>query len=282
MREAVLEVPGAVTRPNTPVGVEKSDNHKTAEHREDLAFSKWWQSFSSLWDRTIEVVLLKRALAGVGDETCAVDVGCGDMSLFGRGLLNLPKRYFGIEPNRRLLREARKRFPSAKLICSRGSSSHFGVQCADVILSLWVLHISGEIPSIIRECRRVGRSQSKLVITLPDLNSQLYSEIRKLTGILFPRSHIPDPDELLREHHALVFKALEGCNYEITHFSGTVFLPREPSDRITPLIDFVHWLLPNRSPLDRLLQHARAEAKDFATMSSPLEDKGLLIEASLP
>lgn len=282
MREAILDVRVEAAEPQAFQVVERSDYHRPPDHREDLIFSTWWLAFSILWDRTIEVSLLKRAIEDAGHGARMVDVGCGDMTLFARGFLNLPAHYLGVEPNQRLLTKAKRQFPNASLISSGGTSLHVGSDQADLVLCLWVLHISDEIPSLLKECGRIGRRGSKLIITIPDLNSELYSEVHRLTGRMFPESQISSPNAVLGEQHGLLFNELAGCDYKITRFSGSVSLPREPANRIMPLIDFAQWLLPSGLQLNPLLQRACAHVDDFADLPSVLQDKGLLIEATLP
>lgn len=152
-------------------------------------------------------------------------------------------------------------------------------QFADLMLCLWVLHISNEIPPILKECRRIARPGATLLIAVPDIGSQLYHAVADLTARLFPKARISDPDTLLREQHDLIFAGLAGSEYSVTQFSGTVSLPPEPVSRILPLIDFVQWLLPHAPTLREVHQIAFTHKEQFAAVPAELEDKGLLIKA---
>lgn len=264
---------------NNPAKLQPT-NQSISSDTFDEFFYHWWVDFSKIWDRQNELHLLKQHLL-VSNSQTVVDVGCADMYLFSQTYLPGLKNLYGVEPNIHLCEEAKKGNPLAKLYNSYGENLPFQDNFADLILCLWVLHLVDSIPSVTNELRRVCKPEGTILITVPDLNSQLYDIFYEFSKTLFPAIDIPTPNKIIQEIQEVIFEQFLLDKVNIHSFIGTVTLPRNKNDMIAPISVFVHWFLKKHFTLAEIFKAINENIELLNNLPMEFSDRGLFFNVKL-
>jgi SAM-dependent methyltransferase len=159
------------------------------------------------------------ATAGIGPETCVLDVGCGTGN-YAKALAALTAcQISGVEPSREMLRAARESAIWNTLV--HGSAEQLPVpdHSVDLVMSTDVIHHVGDRPAYFREAARVLKPGGRLV-TVTDSAADI-ARRRPLTSH-FPEtaaielSRYPSLEVLTNEMTAAGFTAIsrEGVELE--------------------------------------------------------------------
>ncbi len=246
----------------------------------DEFFFHWWVEFSKIWNRENEIQLIKQHLTN-DNILNLIDVGCADMYLFSRGYLPELKNLYGVEPNIHLFEEAKNNNPFAKLYNAYGDNLPFQNDYADLILCLWVLHLVDDIPSIIRELKRVGKPHSTLLITVPEIDSQLYAVFYDLSRALFPSISILNPNQIIEDVQQKIFEQFSLDEVEKHLFYGKLSLPSDQDAKIAPIAVFVHWFLKEHFTLSQIFKTLKDNSELLNNLPTELSDKGIFINVKL-
>jgi len=250
----------------------------------DIAFSVWWNSFCQCWDRSNEKTFINSYIEDINSNNrTLLDVGCADLFLFSNdSYLKIPKNYYGIEPNKLLYNFANK-ILTPKIFCESGENFRINDIKFDYIFLFWILHHSKDNRKIIKNCLNHLSGSGKIVITIPDFDSQLYYEIfdfakqiNKNIDFIEPNIHVENLKNEIHNNFNSSFKLTEN------KYEGTVNLPKNSFFRLQVLMDFFFWILPPCKNINKIdfYQELVKNQEKFKELPKKLIDKSLLIEIS--
>lgn len=236
--------------------------------QESLLFAIWWLTFSEGWDRSREVTIIKHCLGD--DVPHLLDVGSGDLDLFRNYDVKFPLKYTGVEPNE-YLRSAS--------FADRLYSSIYEVPDSEGfthIICLWVLHIAEDPESLYLECLKRCRIGSKILITIPTSDAELYEIINhsmSSSGLIV----CGEPSKRLEEVRSIVTMPRKGFRVEEHTFANTISLADRPLERAFAIVDFVKWLT-SSSTLTNTMKNILTSPQILGQLPARLTESGVTIE----
>ncbi len=104
--------------------------------------------------RRAAAALVKKLAQLCAGRSVMLEVGCGN----GRTLANLPEGMIGLDYSMEMLREARLRAPSARLVLGSATSLPFRRGRVDILVAVNVIHNHDDVSPWLREFRAAAKS----------------------------------------------------------------------------------------------------------------------------